>query len=141
MTKSDDNNLLTTQEQLVWSQAFVAAYNQDEEGRRVGRLEDRMFLYALKAATVVVDMRMASRTAPRIQTASSMGPLATLFLSQMAAPPAPENKLLTRNEANQLFAAIDRAYPGPYPHTDLSDKAVELRALVRKVTEVINLKG
>lgn len=50
---------MTLAEQLVWAVAFVAAYDKDAEGRMTGRRDDRLLMYAQKAAEVVSDMHRA----------------------------------------------------------------------------------
>jgi hypothetical protein len=57
-----DTNLTLT-EQMVWAVAFVTAHSKDAEGRYVGRRDDRLLIYAQRAAEVVYDLRRAEAVA------------------------------------------------------------------------------
>lgn len=78
---------MTLADQLVWAVAFVTAHDKDAEGRRVCRRDDRLLMYAQKAAEVVSDMHRASTVAETEDPRGRIDVTAASMLRQMTARP------------------------------------------------------
>lgn len=74
---------MTLEEKLIWAMTFVTARDKDAEGRGVGRRDDRLLMYAQKAAEAVADLHHANHIAETEDPRGRIDTMAALLLRQM----------------------------------------------------------
>ncbi len=74
---------MTFTEQLVWAMTFVLEHDKDTEGRMVAKRDDRLLMYAQRAADIISDLRRARNVSETENLNGRIDTVAVLMLRQM----------------------------------------------------------